>query len=223
MAALIAALAACGRAPSTPETRGKAIFAGYNCKQCHRVGYEGGTLGADLTFLGFRKSAQFLDVWLHDPSGWKMDTVMPRFYFKDSVRKDLVAYLATLKGQHYKENPPWDAEEFRADPVKRGAELFTRLGCATCHGKGGVGGYPNNNVVGGEIPKLTTAADGYTKEELIAKIKEGVRHPVKADPAGPDPMLYMPAWGEVLKDDEIAALADYLISLKPKGAAGDEW
>jgi mono/diheme cytochrome c family protein len=32
----------------------------------------------------------------------------------------------------------------------------------------------------------------------------------------------MPAWGEVLKRDEIEALADYLISLKPK-SSGEEW
>ncbi len=103
-------------------------------------------------------------------------------------------------------------------PVKRGEMLFSRVGCVGCHGKAGSGGYPNNNVVGGRIPTLTLVADGYSKEELKTKLKIGVPKSAKEDPSGAEPMIHMPAWGTVLKEDEIDALADYLISLKPKAS-----
>jgi cytochrome c551/c552 len=94
------------------------------------------------------------------------------------------------------------------------------VGCVGCHGRNGVGGYPNNNVVGGMIPTLTKVAEGYSKPELEAKIMSGVK-PAKADMSGPAPMIDMPEWGKVLKSDEIDALADYLISLKPNSAGSE--
>lgn len=221
----VALFSACAK-QNDPVARGQAMFASYDCKKCHRVAGEGGTLGPDLTFVGFRKDPEFIDTWLKDPRAWKADVSMPNFQFKDNVRADLVAYLSSLKGQGYLDGPakPWDDAQLSADPVKRGEELFRRVGCVTCHNKGGKGGYPNNNVVGGHIPALVNVSDGYTKEEVVKKITEGVRHPIKADAAGPEPLLYMPHWADKLKADEIQALAEYLFSLKPKAAAGgDSW
>ena len=88
--------------------------------------------------------------------------------------------------------------------------------------KKGAGGYRNNNVVGEKIPALDRVAEGFTKEELAQKIREGVT-PVAADPTKPPPMLNMPAWGELLSDDEITSLVEYLFSLLPEGAGTDEW
>lgn len=216
------ALSACAKL-ETPQQRGKAVFASYDCKKCHRIGSVGGGLGPDLTFVGFRKDAVFLDLWLKDPAAWKGGVVMPNFYFKDNVRKDLAAYLATLQGREYLEGTrPWDEGGLASDPVRRGAVLYEKTGCVTCHGKAGAGGYPNNNVIGGQIPFLTHAADGFSKEELVEKLSKGVPQSAKADPAGPDPLLRMPAWGEKLTKDELDALAEYLISLKPK-TPGSEW
>ncbi|MEK7656532.1 MAG: cytochrome c [Elusimicrobiota bacterium] len=216
------ALSACAK-DATPEERGKAVYASYDCKKCHRIGKVGGSLGPDLTFVGFRKDAAFLDLWLKDPGAWKEGVVMPKFFFKDHVRKDLAAYLATLQGKEHLEGVrPWDEGDLRSDPVKRGAALYAKVGCVSCHGKNGAGGYPNNNVVGGKIPALTKVAEGFSKEELLDKLRQGVPQSAKADPAGADPLLNMPAWGEKLKDDELGALADYLISLQPK-TSGGEW
>lgn len=207
-----------------PVARGKAAFAAYNCQLCHTVDGEGGTLGPDLTFVGFRKEAAFLDTWLKDPGAWKKHVSMPNFRLADPIRADLVAYLSSLDGSGYLQGrKPWDAQELHGDPVARGREIYKRVGCVTCHGKDGAGGYPNNNVVGGLIPALKTVADGYSREELIDRISKGVRHPAMADPEGPEPLLYMPRWESKLKSDEIEAVADYLLSLKGPGAGGDEW
>jgi mono/diheme cytochrome c family protein len=59
------------------------------------------------------------------------------------------------------------------------------------------------------------AREGFSKAELVKRIADGVAHPGKADPAGPEPMLTMPAWKDALKPDEIEAVADYVLSLAP--------
>lgn len=170
-----------------------------------------------------RKSAAFLDAWLKDPRGWQPGTQMPFFNLPDSTRRDLVAYLATLRGQAYAERRPWDAPAFAADPPRRGRELYERAGCGSCHGKEGAGGLRNNNVPGGTIPALRETASTFTRDELVRKLRLGVAKPQKEDPAGPEPMLAMPAWGEALREDELGALADYLLTLKPTSSTSPEW
>lgn len=226
----VALLAACGpkekaeeKSVSRDVSPGKGYFVGFGCTRCHRVGPEGGDVGPDLTFVGFRKSREWIDQWLRNPPAWKKDTIMPVFYLKVSIREALVDYLASLKGQDFgPTSHPWNTRDLLDDPVKRGEVIFNRAGCVGCHGVKGVGGYPNNNVYGGKIPTLTYAADGYTKEELTEKIRLGVK-PAKKDPNGPDPLIFMPPWGEVLQENEIQALVEYLFSLRPPRPPEDEW
>ncbi len=214
--AAAALLAACQRISQDPVERGEAYFNALGCVKCHAMGNEGGTYGPNLAFIGFRKSPEWLDQWLKNPHAWRAQTVMPNFHLNDDIRGDLVAYLSAQKGEAFDKTGgrPWNAPELASgDPVKRGAELFNKAGCVACHSQNGRGGYPNNNVVGGQIPALTNVSQGYTKAELIAKIRNGVPKPAPADPSKPEPMVYMPSWGKVLKDDEIESVAAYLISL----------
>lgn len=213
--ALLLLLAGCG--PSVPPNNGQAVFNALNCRACHRIGNEGTPSAPDLTYVGFRKTPQWLDLWLKDPQAWKKDAMMPNPHLSDPARQALVNYLSTLKGQAFAGAKPWDDPSLK-DPVERGHVIFGRAGCIACHGKDGLGGYPNTNVPGGKIPALTTVSQTYTKEELLKKIKNGVK-PAKADPNGPDPMIFMPPWGQVLTDDEIASVAAYVLSLKPSGDA----
>jgi mono/diheme cytochrome c family protein len=67
------------------------------------------------------------------------------------------------------------------------------------------------------VPGLVRVAEGYTKEELKARIVNGQREIAALDPNRPPPPLYMPAWGSTIPDAEIDDLVAYLISLKPKG------
>jgi cytochrome c oxidase cbb3-type subunit 3 len=202
---------------------GQAQFIGYGCNTCHTIGGQGGTLGPDLTYIGFRKSHEWLDLWLQNPEEWKHSTLMPNFYLKDHVRKQMVDYLVSLKGEAYRQNPPWNKPELMQDPIARGKTIFTAAGCVGCHGVEGKGGYPNNNVVGGQIPGLTTVADGFSKEELKDRIKKG-RETDPADLNAPHPMIKMPAWGEVLTNDELEALVEYLYSIRPPiSEDDDEW
>lgn len=206
-----------------PAEKGKDLFAGFGCVNCHRIGNAGGVYGPDLTFVGFRKTKDWLNLWLKNPHGWKANTVMPNFNLNDDLRGALVEYLATLKGQAFEaDGRPWNEESLKADSVKRGNVIFERAGCVACHAKEGKGGYPNSNVVGGLIPSLTKVVEGYSRDELKDRIRKGLKSE-KADPKGPEPMIYMPAWGEVLASDELDSLVEYLFSLKPKTSAAEEW
>ena len=110
-----------------------------------------------------------------------------------------------------------------ADAAARGKRIYARAGCIGCHGLGGAGGYPNNNAKGGVVPSLNKVYETYTKSELIAKIKRGVPNPQKADPAGPAPMLRMPAWGEKLDASELDSVATYLMTLRPNTIEKSDW
>lgn len=212
----LAALAAC--AQSTPESRGAATFQAFGCVKCHSVGYGGGAYGPDLTTVGFRKSREWLDTWLRNPHAWKDTTVMPNFNLNESIRGDLVAFLSQQKGQAWGGKRPWDAPELQGDLVKKGGVLFDKAGCVACHGQRGKGGLPNNNVIGGLIPPLEKVSEGYSKEELRARIANG-RFSDPADPSQPPPMLFMPAWKDVLKDEDFTAVIEFLYSIAPaKGA-----
>lgn len=216
-------LTACQTA-KTPEALGKAYFNSYGCNTCHRIGGEGANVGPDLTYIGFRKSAEWLDLWMKDPKAWKPDTNMPNLHLNEQARQYLVAYMMSLKGDAYKgEKAPWNKPGVKDDPVKRGEMIFNYAGCTGCHGAAGAGGYPNNNVVGGKIPSLTMVADGYSKEELKEKLVKGVPEPAPEDFSKPKPMIHMPAWGDQLTGDELDSLVEYLFSLRPPTSDSDSW
>ena len=225
-AVLLAALAGCQRA-TDPVARGREYFHAFGCVRCHAIGATGAHYGPDLSYIGFRKTAAWLDLWLGNPHAWKGHTVMPNLHLPESVRKDLVAFLAEQKGEAFaRDGKPWEAPALAKDPIKRGETIFLHAGCVGCHGIAGVGGNPNNNVVGGEIPSLRGVRDRYNAEELVEKIRLG-SIPGAANPHKPAPMVRMPVWGKVLLPAEMKALAAYLVTLDPvqvkgkKGAAED--
>jgi len=77
---------------------------------------------------------------------------------------------------------------------------------------------PNPNAITAQlVPALTYVADGYTKPELKKLILNGQREIAPLDPHRPPPPLYMPAWGNTIKDAESDDLVAFLFSLKPKG------
>src|SRR3974390_1117983 len=129
---ICAALAACADQSQNPQELGARYFKGYGCATCHRIAGEGGAYGPDLTFVGYRKTPQWLDVWFKNPHAWKSNTPMPNFNLPDNVRDALVRYLALQKGDAYRKNPPWNTPELMADSVKSGAVIYDRVGCVGC-------------------------------------------------------------------------------------------
>lgn len=86
--------------------------------------------------------------------------------------------------------------------IARGGSVF-RAQCSQCHGSGAAGakGYPNlldnDWLWGGSI------------ENVVLTIKHGVRNETDADAR----WSQMPAFGEMLAKDEIAAVVEYVVSL----------
>ncbi len=216
--ALLTAPLACSQPPSGPATpeQGQAYYQALNCAACHRIGGSGGDTGPDLSYVGFRHSAAWLDQWLKNPQAWQPGTLMPNPRLSDRTRAALVAYLASLKGQEFHGVPPWDApSEAGQDAVPRGKMIYLKAGCVACHGTDGRGGHHNNNVPGSLIPPLSSVAGSYTLSELERKIRFGSK-PAKQDPAGPEPLVSMPAWGQALSPGDIEAVSRYLLSLGGK-------
>jgi mono/diheme cytochrome c family protein len=215
-------LTACTTAKD-PVSRGKARFVGMGCLTCHRVGDQGGgQAGPDLTTVGLRHSKEWLDLWMRAPQEWKPGTTMPNYKIEEDVRADLIAYMMTLKGDDYRNHPPWNSAKLKADPEKRGERIYNRVGCVACHGVRGRGGYPNNNVVGLQIPSLTLVRDGFSHDELKQRIALG-RRPEPADSHQPAPLVVMPAWGRYLTEDEMEDLITYLYSLRPADHPVEDW
>lgn len=202
LAAVLAALAFAAYA--SPDA-GKALFDAHGCAACHKVGVKGGDSGPDLSFVGFRRSREWLDRWLGSPRAWKHDALMPDFKLDAPERGALVEFLSSLQGH---ESPPWKS----LPDAEKGKVIYAKAGCVACHGAAGRGGHPNNNVPGEAIPALSKTAGTYTPEELIKKIANGVK-PEKADPKGPEPLAQMPKWSEKLTPEEISAVAFYVLTL----------
>ncbi|MBI3552564.1 MAG: c-type cytochrome [Elusimicrobia bacterium] len=192
------------------EQPGRAVFDAAGCRACHSIGRVGGDAGPDLTYVGFRRSREWLELWLKDPKAWKHDTKMPNFRLNDADRAVIVDYLASLKGQDFAGAPPW----------KDGEGVYRLAGCVACHGAQGRGGHPNNNVSGDEIPAVFKAAEGYNLDELKKRIRTG-RVPEKYVASGDRPLVAMPAWGKVLSEDDIESVSRYLLSLAPPKKADD--
>jgi mono/diheme cytochrome c family protein len=119
-----------------------------------------------------------------------------------------------------KENPAPTSTDAPSVPLglAPGLKIFQEYGCIVCHGEGGNHGAHNINAqTGQQVPSLIHVQDSYTKDELIAKIRNGVPVVAKLDTNGPTPPLYMPSFKNLLTDRQIEDLIDYLYSLKPKG------
>lgn len=195
---LLALLLAAPASAANPAS----LFDAHGCRSCHKIGDRGGNAGPDLTMLGIRRSAAWLDKWLASPRAFKHDTKMPEQGLPASDRAALVEFLTAQKGQAWGTKRPWKPGDGKA--------IFNRAGCVACHGVGGMGGHPNPGAHGDMIPALPALLSTYKKEELISRIKRGA---VPETHGGPPAAVDMPAWAGFLNDAELDALADYLMTL----------
>jgi mono/diheme cytochrome c family protein len=192
---------------------GRQLFVEKNCISCHAVGGVGAKTGPDLLGVTKRHSMEWLDEQLVNPELVYPGSAMPEYDLETNARKALVAFMAAatpedaqsiLSGKPRAQSP----EEIA---VAAGKQDFSRFGCVGCHGTELQGGVANPNAQGGEVPSLLHVSDDYTKDEVIAIIRNG-RVPPVDNPAGPPPPLYMPSWKHVLSDEDINRIADYLWS-----------
>ncbi len=197
--------------PSAAE--GRHLFQIKGCIGCHSLGGQGGKVGPSLDDVGLRRKPEWIIQHFRDPQTVSPGTVMPRFGFTEAEARALTDFLLHQRDQQMALSIP-----SLMGPVERGREVFRKYGCSGCHGPEGKGGVPNANAkTAQQVPALTYVADGYTRPELKRLIVNGQHDIVALDPKLPPPPLYMPAWGNTIRDAEVDDLIEYLFTLKPKG------
>src|SRR5207245_9259579 len=117
-------------------------------------------------------------------------------------------YIQCLMGRH-------KCQTVEYALIDAGKQNFSLFGCVGCHGLQVQGGLPNPNSQCGEVPSLLHVADDYTKPEVAAIIRNGKMPPLE-NAKKPAPPLYMPAWRQMLTDEEVSRIVEYLWSLQPK-------
>lgn len=174
-----------------------------------------------------------------DPEGHMGEPIspsgMPPFYLelKDEEAKAIASYLLSMTAeaiphQYFVYAPP-EAEPKFASAVEHGKFVFQKYGCVGCHGVLAKAGRRNFNALGanqtkmedGRAPTLPDTVGTFTREELKTKIQNGVPSVdvVKFKAEGPTPPLYMPAWKEKIKGQELEDLVSYLLSIAKKEEA----
>jgi mono/diheme cytochrome c family protein len=202
---------------------GRQLFVEKNCITCHNIGGVGAKTGPDLLAVTKKHSTEWLDEQLVNPELVYPGSSMPAYDLEPNARKALLAFLATataddaqlIVSRRTRALTPEDVA------IEAGKQDFARFGCVGCHGTELQGGVANPNAQGGEVPSLLHVSDDYTKDEVIAIIRNG-RAPPLENTAGPTPPLYMPAWKHVLSEEDIQRIADYLWSKQEKKAK-DSW
>lgn len=171
--------------------RGRALAEERSCGACHAGAPAslGARRGPDLSHVGSRAGAPWIFHWLADPKRFRPQALMPAMIETDPERADAAAYLAGLRDPKEKKEEEKKEATFDAARVLRGRELFETIGCAACHGKGGL-----------------------TLEGLGSKGRASGLAAYLFDPLAVDPGGRMPSLG--LTEKEAASLAEHLVQSK---------
>jgi cytochrome c oxidase subunit II len=77
--------------------RGRTVFMKNGCHGCHTIGAMGSAIGPDLSRVGFKYRAEYIERWLRDPSFLRPSAHMPALELTDADIQILARYLATLR------------------------------------------------------------------------------------------------------------------------------
>ncbi len=224
-----------GDVPGAPVlAQGRQLYLQRGCPACHRIRGVGGIVGPDLTFVGGRRRDP--EWHLHhfrDPQATSPGSTMPPFkHLPDSELKGLTVYMLSLREMPSAllastpvaastsaaptptgpaAAPPHpttkattaapaasSAEPASAARLSRAKALYAQKGCPACHTIGGGGG---------KIGPDLTAEGTKAGRDLEWHVKH-FRNPPAMVPGS-----IMPALSD-LKEDDLKALAEYMVSLK---------
>ena len=198
---------------------GRQLFIQKDCIVCHSIGGVGGKTGPDLLGVTKQHSLEWLDEQLVNPQNVYPGSAMPEFDLDPNARKALVAFLGTVTVEDAKEILSGKSRAQSPDDIAiaAGGQDFGRFGCAGCHGANLQGGAPNPNAQGEEVPSLLHLSSDYTQDEVVEIIRNG-RMPPLDNTKGPTPPLYMPAWKNMLSNEDIHQIVAFLWSKQEKSS-----
>lgn len=114
---------------------------------------------------------------------------------------------------------------FRADTlsattsaIARGAEVYAKYGCRTCHDKKREGRFTNPNAgTGGQVSEVNFADEGYTRTDLRVKILGSTATRDERNIRRSSSLYRMPSWAGQMSEEEVSDLVEFLWNIPPKG------
>ena len=127
---------------------GKQLLLTTGCLACHQfegLGSRSLFAGPDLSAVGGKRPGSFFETWLKSPQKLNPQHRMPRFEMSDEERTGLAIYLAGQLNEKELSEAVDDLElrdrvaaaSKSVASVAAGKQLYDRLRCDACHGKGG--------------------------------------------------------------------------------------
>lgn len=204
------------------EDRGRYLIEEHGCVRCHSVP-DGNKVaaqldarpGPDLSKVGGRVHAGWIEKWLESPQALQPSAVMPAVFRPDETgkaeRHAVAVYLASLGGK-IPESKALPEKEL-ATRQARGEKLYHSLGCVTCHGT--YHGTAKIEVAPagpfhGEVTQYPLL--GLGSKTTPEKLVEFLNNPLAVNPAGRMPHM-------LLTGDEARDLAWYLTGKTVPGLA----
>jgi mono/diheme cytochrome c family protein len=177
------------------EKAGEQLLADRACTACHKLKDRDGGIAPDLSYEGLIRDGDWLGDHFKNPRSRVPDSIMPAFRFPDEDFQRLSAYLGSLK------TPP---------PPAAANTTYTTL-CARCHGEKGDG---NGKVAWYIDPSprdftKTAFMTSKPRARFIRSIQEGVGG------------TSMPPWKQLLKDEQVAGVLDYVLATFTKAPIKD--
>ena len=218
---------------------GATLFTTSNCIKCHMIRGVGGNVGPKLDYearLGH--SPQWIKARVHDPASFNPKTLMPAVgYLTEKELNTLVDFilnpLTTEAAVKVPGRPAAAApvssvitnpQPSVAPPSQGAAVVMVGDGghgkilydgsCQSCHGKNAKGGLANPGSTAGKVPPLVPIALRlFNRDPLL--FAENIDRFVQLGsiPAGPAPMLRMPAFGatRALTQEQLANIEAYVL------------
>ncbi len=183
------------------------------CLGCHQLDGDGGRIGPDLTDVGSRRSAAFIERMIRDPQGAVPGVVMPKTPLTEPVLLLLVDYLQSRGGPPMSPDPVAGTAESRT--VSRDAETLYAGFCAQCHGNNGDGEGFNAEAL--PVPPTDHTDSTY----MSTRSDDSLYDTIHAGGYIMNMSHRMPGFGQTFTDPEIRSLVGYLRELCR--CAGPAW
>ena len=123
-------------AQAADPTAGRVLYGESFCASCHAIqnaagNLVGGDIGPELTAIGSKVDAKWLQAWLRDPQAYDPGTTMPQYRWTNQQLTVLSGFLLSQTNSDLLTNV--HLEPATPQQVAHGKLLVTEYGCAVCH------------------------------------------------------------------------------------------
>ena len=189
--------------------RGRFLFEEASCIRCHQADDKDHVAnglkwrqGPDLSKIGARAHAGWMERWLDSPRKMRPGAAMPELFGHDETgraeRYAVARYLATLGGPVKANAKKTKPQDYLLSAL-RGQSLFNSIGCVACHNA--EGNRDEANTFFGPLVNHPLHALG--SKTTTEKLAEYLKNPLAVDPSGRMPHL-------LLDDREATDIARFL-------------